>query len=189
MSSTWSKALLVLSAIWLIAGGTIWWARNAKPTPESITRYVESHPLDGQSDRERAKRLGNVAEQINGLDYETRRDMRIGRKLDGFFKSLTGPEQAHFLDLTLPEGFKQTMEALNKMEPEKRKKFVGQALEEMKKHEGDQPPEGAPDKLDANAEKIINQGLKSFYSDSSAETKMDVAPLIEQLQKNLQRLR
>ena len=141
MSSTWSKALLVLGAIWLLAGGTIWWARNAKPTPESIARYVDAHPLDGQSEAERAKRLGKVAGQINGLDYETRREMRIGRKLDDFFKSLTGPEQARFLDLTLPEGFKQTMEALNKMPPEKRKKFVGQALDEMKKHEGDEPPD------------------------------------------------
>ena len=189
MSSIWSKSFLVLGAVWLIAGGTIWWARNSKPTPESLAKYVESHPLGGQSEAERGKRIGKVAEQLSGLDFETRREMRIGRRLDDFFKSLTAAEQARFLDLTLPAGFKQTMEALNKMEPEKRKKFVGDALAEMKKHEGDDPPEGMPDKLDANAEKIINQGLKSFYSDSSAETKMDVAPLIEQMQKDLQRLR
>jgi hypothetical protein len=55
----------------------------------------------------------------------------------------------------------------------------------MKKHEDDEIP---PDKrqLDANGEKIIDQGFRSFYSDASAETKMDVAPLIEQLQHNLQ---
>jgi hypothetical protein len=115
--------------------------------------------------------------------------MRGGRKLDGFFKALTPAEQTRFLDLTLPAGFKQMMEAFNKMEPAKRKEFVNKALDEMKKHEGEQPPPDAPDKLDANAEKMINQGLKSFYSEASAETKMDLSPLLEQMQRNLQGLR
>jgi hypothetical protein len=35
---------------------------------------------------------------------------------------------------------------------------------------------------------MIDQGLQSFYSDASAVTKMDLAPLIEQIQKNLQGL-
>ena len=189
MSSTWSKALLILAAVWLVAGGIIWWAHGAKPTPESLLRYVEGHPLNGQSERERGKRIGKVADQLNGLDFETRRDLRGGRKLDDFFKSLTAAEQGRFLDLTLPEGFKQMMESFNKMEPGRRKQFVEKSLAEMKKHEGEAPPEGASDKLDANAERIINQGLKSFYSEASAETKMDLAPLLEQMQKNLQSLR
>ena len=50
MSSIWSRAILILAAIWLVAGGTIWWARHATPTPESLLRYVEVHPLDGQSE-------------------------------------------------------------------------------------------------------------------------------------------
>lgn len=188
MSSIWSRAILILAAVWLFAGGAIWWARHATPTPESLQRYVETHPLDGQSAQERAKRIEEVADQLNGLDFEARQGMRGGRRLDGFFKSLTAEEQMRFLDLTLPAGFKQMMEGFNKMEPEKRKKFVKQALEDMKKHEGEMPPD-MPEKLDANAEKMINQGLKSFYSEASAETKMDLSPLLEQMQKNLQGLR
>ena len=189
MSSIWSRAVLILAAVWLVAGGAIWWARHATPTPESLRLYVETHPLDGQSESERAKRIAKVADQLNGLGFEDRQGMRGGRKLDGFFKALTPAEQAHFLDLTLPAGFNQMMEAFNKMEPAKRKEFVNKALEEMKKHEGETPPPGAPDKLDANAEKMIDQGLKSFYSEASADTKMDLSPLLEQMQKNLQGLR
>jgi hypothetical protein len=39
---------------------------------------------------------------------------------------------------------------------------------------------------DENMQKIVDQGLKSFYSEASAETKMDLAPVIEQMQRNLQ---
>jgi hypothetical protein len=94
-----------------------------------------------------------------------------------------------FLDLTVPEGFKQMMEALNKMERDKRKRFVERTLNEMRRDET--IPEAERERFleDPNTQKIIDQGLKSFYSDASAETKMDVAPILEQMQRNLQGLR
>ena len=69
------------------------------------------------------------------------------------------------------------------MEPVKRKQFVERTLRDMREREGEDP------KVDQNARKMIDQGFKSFYSEASTEVKMDVATLIEQLQKNLQGLR
>lgn len=182
----WLKAAVLLAAIWLVAGGAIFWARSAKVTPETLTKFIETHPIQNQAGSARAKLIEKVAAQMNALSYEDRREVRMGRRLDGFFRALTPQEQADFLDRTLPTGFKQMMDALNKMEPAKRKQFVEHALHDMKEHEGERPPD---ETLDQNARKMIDQGFKSFYSDASAATKMDVAPLIEQLQKNLQGLR
>jgi hypothetical protein len=179
----WLKAALVLAAIWLVAGGAIYWARSVKVTPESLAAYVAAHPLDGQSGTERVRVIGKVADQMNELGYEQRREFRMGRGLDGFFRALTPEEQSLFLDRTLPTGFKQMMESLNKMEPAQRQRFVERTLRDMKEKEGEDP------KIDQNGRKIIEQGFKSFYSEASTATKMDVAPLIEQLQKNLQGLR
>jgi hypothetical protein len=186
MSSLWIKAALLLAAVWLIAGGVIFLTRQARPTPESLAKLVEKQQLDGQTASQRAEAIQEVADQLNGLSYEQRREVRLSRKLDGFFRGLTAEEQARFLDLTLPSGFKQMMDAFNKMEPEKRKKFVERALTEMKEREGEEPTAGSED---PNVGKIIDQGLRSFYSDASAEVKMDMAPLIEQMQKNLQGFR
>jgi len=185
MRLPWFKFVIVLVVIWAVAGGIIFLARTAKPTPEKVIQYLDAHPLAGISAEDQAKLVDKVAAQLNQLTYEQRREVRMSRKLDGFFRALPAPEQSRFLDKTLPAGFKQMMDALNKMTHEKRKEFVDKALADMKKHEDDEIP---PDKrqLDANGEKIIDQGFRSFYSDASAETKMDVAPLIEQLQHNLQ---
>jgi len=187
MSLPWLKFVVVLLAIWAIAGGAIFWARQARPTPDSVMRYLDGHPPT-QSPTERKRLMEKIAAQLNQLDYDQRREVRMSKKLDGFFRGLSSEEQARFLDLTLPAGFKQMMDALNKMTPEKRKQFVDRALTDMKKHEGEEVPEEKR-KLDANGQKIIDQGFRSFYSDASPETKMDVAPLIEQLQKNLQSMR
>ena len=188
MRLPWIKLLAVLLAIWVVVGGVIFWARSVKPTPESLTQYLDQHPVQGMSAGDRSKITDKIAEQLNQLTYEERREVRVSRKLDGFFRQLPPDEQMRFLDRTLPTGFKQMMDALNKMTPEKRQKFVGKALEDMKKREGEEPPERTKE-MDENGKKIMDQGFKSFYSDASAETKMDVAPLIEQLQKNLQGVR
>ncbi len=185
MRSLWIKAVLVIVAIWAVAGGAIFWARSAKVTPESFARYLETHSIEGKTGRQREKIIEEVAEQMNALGYDERREFRMGRKLDGMFKSLTPEEQGRFLDRTLPTGFRQMMESLNKMDPAQRKKFVERSLRDMQR-DSERPPD---EELDANARKIIDHGFKSFYSEASADVKMDVAPLIEQLQKNLQGLR
>jgi hypothetical protein len=183
MRAFWINCGAILVAVWVVAGGLIWFARGSKPTPEGLIRYIDTHGLEGQSAKERANRLDKVADQLNGLSYDERRQIRGGRKVDAFFRALTPDEQARFLDRTLPTGFKQMMDAFNKMTPEKRKEFVEKTLDDMRRHEGEERP---PASDDPNVEKIIDQGLKSFYSEASAEVKMDFAPLIEQMQKNLQ---
>ena len=181
--SLWFKAAAILAAIWLVAGGAIFWARSVKVTPESVTTFIETHPVESRPPAERARVIEKVADQMNALAYDERRQLRMGRRVDGFFRTLTPQEQSTFLDRTLPTGFKQMMESLNRMTPEKRKRFVERTLRDMREHEGDDP------RTDQNARKIIDEGFKSFYSEASLEGKMDVAPLIEQLQKNLQGLR
>ncbi|MEP6671151.1 MAG: hypothetical protein ABJF10_18465 [Chthoniobacter sp.] len=188
MRLPWIKFVAVLLIIWAVVGGVIYWAHSVKPTPESVMRYLEEHPVANASPEDRSKTVEKIAKDLNQLPYEERREVRMSRKLNKFFRGLPADEQTRFLDLTLPTGFKQMMDALNKMTPEKRKEFVNKALADVKKHEGDDVPEDKRN-LDANGQKMIDQGFRSFYSDASAETKMDVAPLIEQLQKNLQGMR
>jgi hypothetical protein len=189
MRSVWIKAVLLLVIVWSIVGGVRWWARSRKPTPDRLLAYVEAHPIEGKSPGDRAQVIEKVASQLNGLSYEERRELRVGRRLDTFFRLLNPDEQTRFIDLTVPEGFKQMMEALNKMDREKRKRFVERTLSEMRKEEdlSDEARQRFVD--DRNTQKIIDQGLKSFYSEASAETKMDVAPILEQMQRNLQGFR
>lgn len=190
MRPLWIKATLLLLAVWLVAGGAMWWAKAHKPTPESVAAYVEQTKIEGKSSAERQQEMEKIAKQLNTLSFEQRREVRMTRKLDKFFRQLTPEEQNRFLDLTAPEHFKQMMEALNKMTPQDRKRFVTRALKDMQDQEGELP-EGARPQFDQdkNAQKIVEQGLKSFYSEASADTKMDLAPLIEQFQHNLQGLR
>jgi hypothetical protein len=186
MRPVWLKAVALLGVLWLLVGGVIWIARGARPTPDSVSRYAEQNALAGKSAAERQKIMERLAGQLNQLDYEQRREVRMGHKLEAFFKTLTPQEQSEFIDLTFPAGFRQMMDAFNKMPPQKRRNFVDRTIKEMQSRGdtgGDLPPD------DPNRKKIVEQGLQSFYSEATAETKMDLAPLIEEMQRNLQGLR
>ena len=84
MRLLWIKAALALAAIWLVAGSVIVWARNLKPSPESIAKYLDADPLAGRAPEERKKVIDEVAAQLNRLDYEDRRVTRMEKRPDQF---------------------------------------------------------------------------------------------------------
>ena len=179
----WLKAALALAAVWAVAGLGLWWLHATKPTPQSVTAFLDGSGVADKTGRDREKTIRRAEDQLNDLTFEQRQELQRNGSTRRFFGALTRDEQSAFLDATLPADFKQMMEVFNKMEPAKRKEFVTHALDEMKKHAGDGPPPGVDDALRA---KIVDQGLKSFYADANADTKIDLAPLIEQMQRNLQ---
>lgn len=184
MRLLWIKAALALAAIWLVAGSVMMWARSVKPSPQTVAQLVDSNPLDGRAPEERKKVIDTVVGQIGRLDFDERRATRLEKRPEAFFKNLTPEEKAYFVEQTVPAGFKQMIEAINKMTPEKRVKFVAKAIEDMRRQreEGGEAP---PNYGDPNVQKIMSSGLQSFYSEASPEAKMDLAPLIEEMQRNL----
>ena len=181
MKFFWRTAA-VLVAIWGAAAVVIWVSRSASPTPGKLKAYVEAHPLAGADGAGRERILEKTAALLNGLSFEQRRELRETGAVRGFFESLTPPERARFLDLTLPEGFRQMMSALNKMAPEKRQKLVQRVLDDMKKN----APQSAGRISEDEVKKIVGQGVSSFYENANADVKLDFAPVLEELQRNLQ---
>jgi len=179
----WLKISLALLGIWAVAGGVIYWARAEKPTPQSIAAYMRSADITSKTGADRDKVIHRVEEMFNGISYEDRQELRSEGLTNHFFGSLTPDEQGQFLDATLPTGFKQMMDSFNKMDHARRKQFVDRALARMRQDEGERPPPNLDDK---NVQRIVDQGLRSFYSDANADVKLDLAPLIEQMQRNVQ---
>jgi len=175
--------VVALVAIWGIAALIVSWARSAAPTPVSVVELVESYPMADAVGADRDRHLRGVAVQLNRLNFEQRRELRNAPAFQNFTDSMNPEEMAVFLDLTLPEGFRQLMVALNAMTPERRKQIVERALADLEENGMRDAPRAEDD---ANARKIINEGLSSFYEDANVEVKLDFAPVIEQIQRSLQ---
>lgn len=177
--------LIALVLIWVIAGVIVGAVRTSRPTPEKLDAFLTKNPIGEISGAPREQVIAKVTSQLNALTFEQRQTLREGGSIREFFEQLTPDERSRFLDLTLPEGFRQLMNALNKMDEARRKKIVDRVLEDLRSNN----PEIAARLGESDSQLIISKGLSSFYEEADSNVKLDFAPVIEQLQRATQNMR
>lgn len=159
-------------------------------TAEKIRSLAQRVNLETLSPKEREQFLAELALNLNRLDFDERQKLHATRPLAPLIEQMTETERLNLLEKTLPEGFKQLMESLNKMTPEQRKRLVQRGLQDMEEAQHRFASKGTrPHVDDAIVQGIIQNGFHEYLEKASADTKMDLAPLVEQIQVNLQGLR
>jgi hypothetical protein len=182
MRPNWIKVILLVAALWAGVYAITSIVHRCRPTPESIAAFADANTLDGKTAAERAKLIGKIAAKVNGLEYEQRRELDRQHRMGPFWNAMTAEEKDRYLGLVLPTGFKQMMENFNKMDPAKRKRMVQKAVDDLHSHEGDHPARAMDD---PQMRKIVDEGMKSFYSDATIDAKMDALPFIEALEQTV----
>jgi hypothetical protein len=196
LSQRWRPVLLsglAVLAIWAVALVGYQFAKNARMTAEKVKGYVESVDLGKLSGDARAKAIRKLADMLNALSLDERRKARLDRLPSGWFEQMTEEEKAGFIEATMPTGFKQMLDAFEQLPEDKRRKTIDDALRRLREDQnriqnstGDATPDGtnAPPPLSPELQAQIRTiGLKTFYSQSSAQTKAELAPVLEELQR------
>src|SRR6266404_4021296 len=189
--------LLALLAIWAIAVTGYLIAKNSKVTAEKVRAYAESVDLSKLSGAARAKAIRDLEDMLNRLSAEERRRAQLERVARRWFDEMTEEEKAGFIEATMPTGFKQMLTAFEELPEDKRRRVVDDALRRLKDDQakmqaggagrspgGTNQPPALSEELQA---KVRTIGLKTFYSQSSAQTKAELAPMLEELQRAMER--
>src|ERR1051325_9681191 len=183
-------AAILVAWVVAIAGYTI--AKNSKMTAEKVRTFAQSVDLNRLSGEARARAIRELAGKLNKLSPEERRKARFERSGERWFEQMTEDEKGTFIELTMPTGFKQMLYSFEEMPEEKRRRAIGDALKRLKEEqekireegEGTEGATNAPPVLSKELqEKITKIGLKTYYSESSAQTKAETSPLSEELQR------
>lgn len=193
------KAVLVLLVVWAGVWGVRAYAGTKKITAERLDREVaaarfadwsdHASPPDRSEAARREKELRNIAGLVNRLDFQEREKNRENRAGENFFRKLAPDEKSLFIELTIVESMSRFMESLDAMKPEQRKKFVEQGMKEIQSGRT-QEEMARTDELGADLlEKISQQGMRAYFDKSSADTKLDLAPLMEAMNETMQGLR
>lgn len=193
------KAALVLLVVWAVVWAIRAYAETRKITAERLdrevaaARFADWSDLASPPDRAEAARreaeLRNIARLVNRLDFQEREKNRENRAGEKFFRKLAPDEKSLFIELTIVESMSRFMESLDAMKPEQRKKFVEQGMKEIQSGRT-QEEMARTDELGADLlEKISQQGMRAYFDKSSADTKLDLAPLMEAMNETMQGLR
>jgi len=198
ISQRWRPVIVmggVICAIWIVAVVGYRIARNAKMTAEKVKTYAESVDIAKLSGEARAKAIRDLERMLNSLSVEERRKARFERAAMGWFDAMTEDEKAEFIESTMPTGFKQMLTSFEQLPDDKRRKAVDDAMrrlkqqrEEFQASQGDGNPGGPHNGPVLSPEleaKVRGIGLKAFYSQSSAQSKAELAPVIEELQRSM----
>jgi hypothetical protein len=184
-------SLLALLAIWVLAIAGYIAVRNSKVTADKVKTYAESVDLSKLSGAARAKAIKRLADMLNALSPEERRKARLEHISNLWFAQMTEDEKASFLEATMPTGFKQMITAFEQLPEDKRHKAIDNALRRLKDASNQGPPGSGGANVGTNAPPVLSDelqakirtiGLKTFYSESSAQTKAELAPVLEELQ-------
>jgi hypothetical protein len=187
-------AVAALVTIWLAAFAGYQIAQNLKVTPDKVRAYTESVDFAHLSAADRAAAIKKLAAMLDALTLEERQSLRFDRTYLKWFAQMTESEKGQFLAATMPTGFKQMINAFENLPPDKRKRAVDQSIKQMKEARdkmastGQLPPQGtngvvlSPELQD----QVTRIGLQAFYSQSSAQTKAELAPFLEELQRTME---
>jgi len=184
-------AALALVGIWVIALAGWWISSNFKVTPEKVTSYVNSVEFSKLSAADRAKALQALADMLSKLSLEERQRLRADRTAYSWFEQMTEQEKGQLIEATMPTGFKQMITAFEQLPEEKRRQTIDDALKRLREANAGQMPRGGnssrpPPISDELQAKVRTIGLQTFYSQSSAQTKAELAPLLEELQRSME---
>ena len=189
-------AAIAILLIWLAAWGGFVIARNSKQTADKVADYLRATDLTRLSGAARAKALRDLADRMNRLPRDERRKSRLDVEWRRWFEQMTEEEKMSFLDATLPTGFKQMIAAFEELPEAKRKRAVDDSIKRMREARetlsADPEWQGRvntnrPSELDVEMQKkVVTTGLKTFYGESSAQTKAELAPLLEEMQRSME---
>ncbi len=176
-----------LVLVWVVALTIYYFSGKSKMTVEKLHEYVLATDLGQLSDADRGRSIDQFADMVNSLSPEDRAKWRRLNDWKKWFAQMTEAERARFIDKTLPSGFKQMMDAFSQLPADQRKKMVDDAVNNLKQgtvnNSGGAYGNNGPPPLSPELEQQVRQiGLQALYTTSSAETKAELSPLVEQLE-------
>lgn len=191
------KALAVLATVWLVVFAVRSVAASKKITAQRLNQEIGSLRLEDLSEasvsaadgEKREKDIRRIADMVNRLDFKERERNRNSPATEDFFRKLSPREKNLFIDLTIVETMGRFMEALDQMPAEQRKQFVEQGLREIEEGRTEEEMSRAQELDEQLLAKISQEGMRAYFNEASADTKLDLAPLMEAMNEVMQGLR
>ena len=199
--STLIKAGVALAVLWAVVLAVAKISGNQRVTPQSIREFLsenilEPAPESGEPENadERRRVIDQYADKLNRLNWKQRHELRETAHTDGeiervFIEKLSQDEKLYLIKKTIDEHFNSMMNAFNDMSKSERAEMIRKISKDMENDDhGRRELERLKEEDKEILEQIVERGMRSYYKEANAEVKLDLAPLMQEIQERMQRL-
>jgi hypothetical protein len=197
-------AVATIVGIWVIAMAGHWYLENTRMTAEKVRAYMDSVDLASLTGDARANAIKELEDKLNALSFEERQRLELQHLLGKWFNEMTEAEKSQFVEATMPTGFKQAINNFSQLPEKTRHKLIDNALNDLRSanaNDRNRRTRGVQNGVNSQISgtntngpvispqleaQIRNIGLNTFYSQSSAETKAELAPVLEEMQHQME---
>jgi hypothetical protein len=193
------QAAVLLLLVWGAVSGVRMLVGTQRVTAEKMAKEIEAANFEDWSELEvlpanaeskgRHKMIIEIADMVNDLDFAEREKARDNRIGENFFRKLAQPEKEMFIDLTLEKSMETFIKALDALDPEQRRKFVEDGLREIEDGLTEAEMKRTREMSEDLLRRITDEGMKSYFENASADTKIDLAPLMEAMDEVMKGMR
>jgi len=189
----WSS--LALAVIWAGVAIVRSYTEDYVSSPEKVMELINASPWKSNPKADTVTRrahLEKIADSAAKLTFSERAALREEHQEDiGFFyMELTEPERQWMAQKTVEPFYQTVLKAFNAMPVEDRRKIINNTRQQMRKDGRDI---GALERMSATDPKfwdrMAEEGIAGTYESASAEQKLMLAPLLEELQRRVQSLK
>lgn len=189
-------AAIALGCIWAGLAIVMSFTEDYISSPEKILRMVNNAPWrNGKkpSPAERKQYLDELAKFYVMLDMEQRgrlREADTKGETMFFLAELTDSERKDYLAKILEAQFQPLMKAWPHISKEERRKILGASRSEMRRQGRDTTSLEKLAEGDGGVfDKIVEEGISEYYQGGDDNRKINLAPLMEELQARVQGIR
>jgi hypothetical protein len=172
--------------------------QDNRMTAQKVRGFVDSVNFGKLSATDRSKAIHDLAERVNALSLEERRRWRLEGSWREWFAQMSEAEKGEFIDATLPTGVTQVINEFEDLPQARRRQTIDGAMKQLQQthklslsrepgQDTDAYGTNGPPPLSPELEKrVLAIGLRTYYQESSAQTKAELAPLLEELQHQME---
>ena len=162
-------------------------------TPEKVIALLKAAPWKNgrkPAPAERKAFLESVVANVNKLTFDGQRHLRDeGRnETEDFVLDLTEAERKWFVAQTVERRFQAVMKSFKVMSLDERRKVINGAKNDMRKNDrGVESLDGLVKDDEKAFENIIAQGIGEYYEKGDDKRKLQLAPLLSEMQTRMRR--
>ena len=187
-------AAIALAVIWSGVAIVMSMTEDSISSPEKVYEIVREAPWKHgkkPSPAERKVYLDRLAKYYTMLDPEQRRTMRdedASGEMMLFMADLTEQERKNYLSVIVEAQVQPLMKAWKLLSKEERQKMLGGTRSALRRNAGGAAAMEQLTEADNKVfEKLANGSIADYYKEGTDEQKLNLAPLMEELQNRMNR--